>query len=143
MAAGAGLSSVAYLGAGQMESKPPKPSAEIRLYDLNYRRPLSPDGTDFKEIPDPFPGKLPSQALAELAHSCVIRAYTMDAMDKGSIAGGPMASMYILPANLTDESLNCLTNRLRPPYLNLRIAERCRAIVEKNSGAPPCHEPIP
>jgi hypothetical protein len=142
MAVGAGLSSAAYVAAGQFKSPAPKPTAKMRIYDLGYQRPRSPTTADFKGIPDPLTAKLPSQALVELAVTCDVRQYKLDATDKGGFGGNPSAFLHIDPATLSDHSFNCLSEHLRPPYLNLSIIEVCRSMMEKNPANPPCEEPI-
>jgi len=114
----------------------------MRLYELGYQKPRPPVPTDFQGIADPLTATLPSQALAELAATCGVRQYTMDAADHGGFGRIPSAYLYLDPAKLSDVSFNCLSERLRPPYLNLHIFERCRSIIEKNSGAPPCQEAL-
>jgi hypothetical protein len=136
IAIGAGLSSAAYVVAGELKPPPPKPSAKVRLYELGYQRPRSPEFGDFEGIPDPLPGKEPTQALAELAHSCGVQEYKLD-------GGNASAFLYMDPRRLSDEAFNCLGEHVRPPYLSLHMFERCRSLMERSAGNPPCQEPIP
>ena len=142
IAIGAALCSAAYVAGGQLKAAP-KPSAKMRLYELGYQRPRSSELGDFRGIPDPLPGKVPSQALAGLANSCGIREYKLDALDGGGFGKNPAAYLHIDPVKLSDESFNCLNEHLRPPFLDLHIFEICRSMMEKNRANPPCREPIP
>jgi hypothetical protein len=143
VAIGAGLSSAVYVAAGQFKSASPKLSPKMRVYELGYQRPRSPLPNDFKGIPDPLTATLPSQALAELAASCRVPQYKLEALDKGGYDRNPSASLYMDPAKVSDETFNCLGERVRPPYLTLHVFERCRSLMEKSRDNPPCQEPIP
>jgi hypothetical protein len=143
LAIGAGLSSAAYVAANQFKPVPPPPSPKMRLYELGYQRPRSDSVEDFKSVPDPFDGALPSQGLAQLAADCGVREYKLDAMDQRGFGLNPSAYLYMDPSKLSDETFNCLSERVRPPYLTLHIFERCRSLMDKNVANPPCREPIP
>jgi hypothetical protein len=131
------------MAADQFKPVAPKLSPKMDVYELGYQRPRSPLPDDFKGIPDPLTATLPSQGLAQLAASCGVRQYKLQAMDKGGYGGNSAAFLYVDPATLSNQSFNCLAERVRPPYLSLHIFERCRSLMEKNPNNPPCQEPIP
>jgi len=139
MVVGAGLSSAAYVAAGELKPAPtpPAPSATMEVFQLAYQRPGSPSSPVFAGVSDPLKGP-PSQAIAELATSCGLREYTLEAHDQAVPGWNAAANLYIHPATLSDEAYNCLSEKVRPPYLRLIKVERCRRLMERNSGAPPC-----
>jgi hypothetical protein len=137
-AVGAGLSSAAYVAAPRFAPAPPRvvPSATMQVFELSYYKPHAPVPDVYVGIPDPLT-KQPSQAIAELAATCGVGEYTIENAAEPS-RKVPHAALYIHPAKLSPDAFDCLSERVRPPYLTLRKVERCRRLMEPNSGAPTC-----
>ena len=140
IALGAAMASAARFGASQFKQVQDTPSAKMRVYELSYQRPRDPVPAPFEGIPDPLVGT-PTQAVAQLAAECDVREYKLQGMDQPSMYRAPAAYLTMDPAKISDGTFNCLTERLRPPYLSLSVFERCRWAVENNPAAPPCKEP--
>ena len=136
---GARLSSLAYWTGGRLKPAPaaPVPSATMQVFQLAYHKPVPPIPAVYEGVPDPLT-KQPSEAISDLASSCHVAGYTLEATDASPCNRVSSAALYIHPAKLSDEAFDCLAERVRPPYLTLKKVERCRRLMERNSGAPAC-----
>ena len=134
-AVGAGLSSVAYIAASRYKPTPP-PTVMTTVFELSYERFKSAKSSS-SEGSDPLNGR-PSQALVELATSCGLKEYTLDAMYEPGPGWNAQSTLRIRPATMSDEMFNCVSDKLRPPYLTLKRVEVCRRVAERNPAAPKC-----
>jgi hypothetical protein len=139
LAIGAGLSSLAYVVSSRLSPAParPIPTATMRVFELSYYKPHAPVPAVYAGIPDPLT-KQPSEAIVELASTCGVGNYTIENAPANPAMPVPHAALYIHPAKLSADAFDCLSDRVRPPYLTLKEVDRCRRLMDPNSGAPPC-----
>jgi hypothetical protein len=109
----------------------------MQVFELSYYKPHAPVPRVYAGIPDPLI-KQPSQAIIESAATCGVGDYTIENNAENAVATIPRAALYIHPAKLSADAFDCLSDHVRPPYLTLRKVDRCRRLMEPNSGAPPC-----
>lgn len=109
----------------------------MQVFELSYYKPDSPVPEVYAGIPDPLT-KPPSQAVVELAALCGVRNYTIENAGEYPGVRVPHAALYIHPARLSADAFDCLSDRVRPPYLTLRKVDRCRRLMEPDAGAPRC-----
>jgi hypothetical protein len=109
----------------------------MQVFELSYYKPHAPVPEVYAGIPDPL-AKPPSQAIVELASTCGVRDYTIENASENQAVKVPHAALYIHPAKLSTDAFDCLSDRVRPPYLTLRKVDRCRRLMEPNAGSPKC-----